>query len=804
MATKYLHFRWKIGGILVSEVGPTFVGGRTEHSFNIDFDHLSIPELVDLAKEFGVINLGTAYIAPKGGALVELTSDRDLLDLGVLLNDGDTIEIYVCNDSSFEDVGPVSQHVIGGAGDNLSKPSGDRESASLFIRYPPLVNTTPTTSLDLENPSSPNCVEGAEANTSGAFASSDFAAENPTGDVDNSEEEDAVNGSDSDLSDDYGSEAGVDEGYEDIDSERTNLRGYLGGDDDEPYYDSSDVDSFASESEGEDISDDEQVEGGTELRARRKTNRVVYNPDCEKVIWQVGQVFQNVKEFREALTKYALKKGVQLDKKKNDTRRVRVKCKEGCPWMIYASKESRSTNFTVKTYNPRHKCHRTNINFLCNFKFLSKHYKERITSQPTIKGWEIQDLVRKDFDIYVGKSVCLRTRKIVLREVIGDHIAEFSRLFDYRDVLLQTNPGSTCVVNVIDKEDGKKEFKNFYICFAAMKLRFMGGCRRCIGLDGCFLKGICKGQLLVAVAKDGNNQMFPIAWVVTGTETKDAWRWFMRILQDDLQLGDGTEVTIISDMQKGLVSAIEEVLPACEHRMLNELDQLGRGIVEDLISYNKERWCKVYFKEFSQCDSVDNNISESFNAWILLARHKTIVSMLEEIRIKVTNRIAKMRAFSETWVDGISPMALKAFNANVERSMNCTLHWNGDCGFEIKEGLGTHIVQLAREYCSCRSWQLKGIPCAHAIAAMHYRRIDPSENIVHWYRQETYLRAYSHFIQPVPDYMARQYKPKDRASGSQKNAWQAKKVQKKGDRRSEKGWKVDKKRDSHEMLWLQV
>ncbi|KAF2288686.1 hypothetical protein GH714_010496 [Hevea brasiliensis] len=32
-----------------------------------------------------------------------------------------------------------------------------------------------------------------------------------------------------------------------------------------------------------------------------------------------------------------------------------------------------------------------------------------------------------------------------------------------------------------------------------------------IGPDGCFLKGPCIGQLLVVVAKDGNNQMFPIA-----------------------------------------------------------------------------------------------------------------------------------------------------------------------------------------------------------------------------------------------------------------------------------------------------
>ena len=116
--------------------------------------------------------------------------------------------------------------MIGGAGDNLSKPSGDRESASLFIPYPPLVNTTPTTSLDLENPSSPNCVEGDEANTSGAFASSDFAssdfaAENPTGDVDNSEEEDAVNGSDSELSDDYGSDV-----HEELRVVREDLREY--------------------------------------------------------------------------------------------------------------------------------------------------------------------------------------------------------------------------------------------------------------------------------------------------------------------------------------------------------------------------------------------------------------------------------------------------------------------------------------------------------------------------------------------------------------------------------------------------
>ena len=34
-----------------------------------------------------------------------------------------------------------------------------------------------------------------------------------------------------------------------------------------------------------------------------------------------------------------------------------------------------------------------------------------------------------------------------------------------------------------------------------------------------FLKGLMKGQSLVAVGRDENNQMFPIAWLVVDKET---------------------------------------------------------------------------------------------------------------------------------------------------------------------------------------------------------------------------------------------------------------------------------------------
>ena len=97
----------------------------------------------------------------------------------------------------------------------------------------------------------------------------------------------------------------------------------------------------------------------------------------------------------------------------NESTRVRVKCKSGCPWLLYASKERRSENFTIKTYNPKHKCTRTTNNILCNSKFLCKYLKDRIISQPSIKGWEIQELVRKELNVHVGKTVCLKTRKFI-------------------------------------------------------------------------------------------------------------------------------------------------------------------------------------------------------------------------------------------------------------------------------------------------------------------------------------------------------------------------------------------------------
>ncbi|KAH0682747.1 hypothetical protein KY290_021342 [Solanum tuberosum] len=123
MATKYLNLRFKFGGILVSEVGPIYVGGRTEYVENVDEDHLSIPELADYAKPFGISKLGKTYAKTLGGDLVELKNDMDICNIALFMHDGDTIDIYVCDDTILEDVGPSEDL---GLGSSSSFPSSER------------------------------------------------------------------------------------------------------------------------------------------------------------------------------------------------------------------------------------------------------------------------------------------------------------------------------------------------------------------------------------------------------------------------------------------------------------------------------------------------------------------------------------------------------------------------------------------------------------------------------------------------------------------------------------------------------
>ena len=135
---------------------------------------------------------------------------------------------------------------------------------------------------------------------------------------------------------------------------------------------------------------------------------------------------------------------------------------------------------------------------------------------------------------------------------------------------------------------------------------------------------------------------------------------------------------------------------------------------------------RVYQGTDTKCDAVENNMCETFNAWILVPRHKSIITMLNENRTKVMQRIQVIRDFVSTWICDIAPTAMARYEKNKEHSMECYIIWNGDAGFEVQDGTYGYTVDLRKQTCSCNSWQLKGIPCAHTICALQHRNLEPN------------------------------------------------------------------------------
>jgi hypothetical protein len=79
------------------------------------------------------------------------------------------------------------------------------------------------------------------------------------------------------------------------------------------------------------------------------------------------------------------------------------------------------------------------------------------------------------------------------------------------------------------------------------------------GVDGCFIKLTTGQQILAATGRDGNNNIFPIAFGVVDKEDHASWMWFLTQLKYCIgDSGKHGNYTFISDRQKVLCSSFAE------------------------------------------------------------------------------------------------------------------------------------------------------------------------------------------------------------------------------------------------------
>ena len=274
----------------------------------------------------------------------------------------------------------------------------------------------------------------------------------------------------------------------------------------------------------------------------------MYNPRCDHkaLIITTGMCFIDGIQARDAITDNAVENGWQIHFKRASKKHVEAGCKEPCKWKCYGSVVNKSGDFIMRNVKGVHTCLRAMRNKIVTSNWIARKYMEifRVRPQLTCKELGLDLMQRYAFEATRWRLYHAKRKSIdLLRGSVEEH---YSKLRRYILELSRADKEGRFELHV----DVGAVFKAMYIGFSGLRKGFKEGCRRVIGLDGAFLKTYLGGILLSAVGTDGNNQMYPIAWAVVEIENEVCWSWFINILRQELNLGEGVGITIISDQQK--------------------------------------------------------------------------------------------------------------------------------------------------------------------------------------------------------------------------------------------------------------
>ncbi|KAL5703177.1 hypothetical protein ACHQM5_028302 [Ranunculus cassubicifolius] len=246
-------------------------------------------------------------------------------------------------------------------------------------------------------------------------------------------------------------------------------------------------------------------------------------------------------------------------------------------------------------------------------------------------------------------------------------------------------------------------------------------------------------------------------------------------------------LTIMSDRMKGLDNAVHAVFPNCHQRfcfrhMMKNFRRKYQGVDEIVwaaaksykqTEFNRRMreldekeehqarlwlegeheslWARSHFDHNSKSDHNTNNFTECFNAYIIHARDKPIVILVNRIQTLLMKLIHTRRTISATWEDNqLVPRVADYIKRMKAFQKEYTVGGASDHNFQVTHMLGTWWeVNLEARTCTCCKWQITGYPCIHAICVIAPRRL-PWHDYVHPFMLgSSYKEAYSGMIRPM-------------------------------------------------------
>ncbi|XP_076886826.1 uncharacterized protein LOC143536797 [Bidens hawaiensis] len=291
-----------------------------------------------------------------------------------------------------------------------------------------------------------------------------------------------------------------------------------------------------------------------------------FNGDDDIVLWNentkeihLGMLFESKDDVMSAVRRWNVEKHRELYVSDSKPTFWKAKCrtlkpnKDGtpiqppptCRWAVTASKRQNNNLWRINVWTPAHSCYSTvehNNNCSLRSKDVASYILSQIRADVTYKAKQIQSYIKE---------------KKAIESIYGSWESNFEELPKYIAALQLANPGT--IVQWLHHPHGSSEcavFKYVFLAFGET-IKAFHYCQLVISVDGTRLKGSYRGKLLIAVTKNANNYILPLAYAIVDEERNESWTCFFRQLREHIVNENMGGLCVISDRHKGIIKAME-------------------------------------------------------------------------------------------------------------------------------------------------------------------------------------------------------------------------------------------------------
>ena len=249
---------------------------------------------------------------------------------------------------------------------------------------------------------------------------------------------------------------------------------------------------------GDDFSEEEQnsddciqlpflLPNGRKSRSKKRKPRVWYDENRllpgEQMCLQL--CFIDVYQFRKAVHIMHIDQLRNFRFHRNCKDRVIVKCvNKKCPFFLVGSKIAGEKTFCIRKMENYHTCTHVGEETKVTCNFVAENCQQALKSDPATRIETVLDSTKEKFGVVPSKHMAYRARKKALKSVIGDELKQYTRLRDYLQTVIDTNPGSRCIVTtkkLLEQPSANPRFHGLFIALGASVQGFLKGCRSFIG-----------------------------------------------------------------------------------------------------------------------------------------------------------------------------------------------------------------------------------------------------------------------------------------------------------------------------------